>query len=1594
MKNKFTSIFGILLFALALLSFSSNKATAQTYCNPSASPSYSYYGINTVVSGLGLANFSNTNTGVTTSGYANYTATDTVQQVQGGTFKIQASAVNYDINWAVWVDWNHDGDFTDAGEQVYMSAATATSMSVDITVPYSATATATRLRIIGSSPSISGPCMSNYGLEGEDYTVLIDAAPDCSGQPDAGNITGPATLHLCPNVGFTLTDTGATGAGSMTYQWQSRNPSGTGTWTDIAGASNFTLPVPAGITTSTDYRFYVVCNSSNMADTSNPVTVEMNSSNDCYCVIDFSGSSHSYYYGYAYLNSVQTTGGTININNANSGWNIQGYQDFRNSDTLRAMAGDLISLNPTVAGTSTFTSAGLMAWVDWNHDGDFTDAGENVSNVPSQQISNSYASTFTVPIIAQPGHTTMRIMVYPYESSFDPCGTTLPSYYWGEAEDYTVMIDSLPGCATATFPSSVNATIDHDTLCITGDVALDLDTAFYYSSVTYQWQSSPTATGSWSDIGTGQIGTSLSVTGVTANTWYRCEVKCNGTTQVTSNVVSTHISNPTMASAPTSGTRCGPGTVLLTAHPTAGNSANWYDQPSGGSPLVMGTNTYTTYYIPQTTVFYAAASGGTVSNNAFVGNANDILDYVYLGNPLGLYAYGANKQQFLITAAKMNSFGFNKAGYINSIGLDVLSAGNVDTMGLTIAIGQTTDADLTSGWHNVTQVYDNPTYTPTANAVNTYTFSTPFFWDGTSNIVIQFCNSIPGNTIPSSDWAIRGNSSDFSTYGISLYYYDYGVYTSICSTTSFYQNYYYPNIKFDIHELCEGPREADTAFVTPGPDFGITYDSVVCNNTIKSISVSTPLSNYSQGYTWTALDGNIVLYSDAAGATPYTGGNLSTVYFKSLVAGMHRVAVHASNGTAQSDCAAADTADIWVQPGNITILGMPDTICSGSASSTSMLQLKPNTGYSQGPYIQWQESADGITYNNIPSTNITTYTTVPLYTPHYYRAEISAVAGICESPDKLIVVANPVINSTTDSFNCGPGSVTLLAATGGNSGAAWYTSDTASIPIGFGSPFATPFQTQTDTYYVAARGGANSVPTEITLGAGASTSTTSNYPSYYLMPFSHIFGGIKGQYLIKKDELNAAGIMGGFITSVSFNMVDNSGNPTYNDFSVSVGSTSVASLSTTFETGLTEVRAPQDYTTTANAWNTISFDQPFYWDGSSNIVVQVCWSTNDGGSYPYGSLKYDDATFTASHVGYNDNQPASAICDGSGIPTFNYQTGNLRPQMKLGAFGPCESARQPVIASIYPKPAVDLGSDINECVDSGTTIVLNAGVQPYSPQFIWDNHTNSQIRSVNQSGTYYVSVTNSYTCETADTINIVLRDNPKVTLGNDTSVCVNTPVTLDAGSNGIQYFWNTGATTQTITVNTPGSYNVLVTNSQGCTVGDTITVNMNGQTPSFDGIMITNNGNHTFTFNALNPQNVIGYEWDFGDGSPHAFSAVPSHTYANDGTYIVTLISSSSCGSVSDSTSAHILGIGDVDFGNGSLSIYPNPTKDKATIVTKGAKMEKIAIFNVLGQKIYEADADSPNKHVIDLSSVASGVYNVTVYTDKGQVVRKLNVLK
>jgi parallel beta-helix repeat protein len=326
----------------------------------------------------------------------------------------------------------------------------------------------------------------------------------------------------------------------------------------------------------------------------------------------------------------------------------------------------------------------------------------------------------------------------------------------------------------------------------------------------------------------------------------------------------------------------------------------------------------------------------------------------------------------------------------------------------------------------------------------------------------------------------------------------------------------------------------------------------------------------------------------------------------------------------------------------------------------------------------------------------------------------------------------------------------------------------------------------------------------------------------------------------------------------------------------------------------------------------------------------------------------------------------------------------------------CASTRIPVTVFILPEPQVDLGPDISQCIDSGAVLILDAGVLPNNVTYLWDDGSTSQVRQAGETGIYSVIVTNEYQCVGGDTISVNLLPNPQVDLGNDTTVCVGVSLVLNPGISGAtSYYWSTGQITETITVTSANSYFVVVANDFGCVKSDTINVAMQGALPSVDGVSVTNNGSYTFQYTPINPENVIGYEWNFGDGSPVNYAATPVHTYPNNGVYIVTLKLTSSCGWVLDTLSSQIVGINQIDVDKDDLLIFPNPSSGMVTIKNKADfNMKQIDMYNMVGQLIYSDPADNSKQHKLDLAGIASGIYTIRITTDKGIVTRKLEVLR
>lgn len=171
--------------------------------------------------------------------------------------------------------------------------------------------------------------------------------------------------------------------------------------------------------------------------------------------------------------------------------------------------------------------------------------------------------------------------------------------------------------------------------------------------------------------------------------------------------------------------------------------------------------------------------------------------------------------------------------------------------------------------------------------------------------------------------------------------------------------------------------------------------------------------------------------------------------------------------------------------------------------------------------------------------------------------------------------------------------------------------------------------------------------TTITVGTGTNTNTPNTYPA----PYGNWYWGAKHQFLITATELTTAGMSAGNINDLSF-IVDVANGVALQDFTISMKNTLTTSISG-FETGLTNVYGPVNYTETAGL-NTHTFGSPFYWDGTSNLLIETCF--NNAAWTQNATIFYTNTSFNSSAVFFQD-QPG--VCSS---PNPN-QVSMMRPNM-------------------------------------------------------------------------------------------------------------------------------------------------------------------------------------------------------------------------------------------------------------------------------------------------------------------------------------------
>lgn len=141
-----------------------------SYCSSSSSNSNNEW-----ISNMSVGSFSNSSGKSTYSDFTSLNA-NLATGSQSVTLTPSYQGPSRNEGWRIWIDFNEDGDFDDAGEQVFQSSVQAGTINGSMTIPASADGVHTRMRISMKRNSHAGPCESFSRGEVEDYSVSIGTA--------------------------------------------------------------------------------------------------------------------------------------------------------------------------------------------------------------------------------------------------------------------------------------------------------------------------------------------------------------------------------------------------------------------------------------------------------------------------------------------------------------------------------------------------------------------------------------------------------------------------------------------------------------------------------------------------------------------------------------------------------------------------------------------------------------------------------------------------------------------------------------------------------------------------------------------------------------------------------------------------------------------------------------------------------------------------------------------------------------------------------------------------------------------------------------------------------------------------------------------------------------------------------------------------------------------------------------------------------------------------------------------------------------------------------------------------------------------------
>ena len=754
-----------------------------------------------------------------------------------------------------------------------------------------------------------------------------------------------------------------------------------------------------------------------------------------------------------------------------------------------------------------------------------------------------------------------------------------------------------------------------------------------------------------------------------------------------------------------------------------------------------------------------------------------------------------------------------------------------------------------------------------------------------------------------------------------------------------------------------GPNSTQTAcsgtlYDSGGPsaNYGANTSTTITIAPTGASSVSLTFSsfNFEAGYDYVYIYNGPSTNSPLIGA--YTGNTLPNGGTVTANSGVMTIRQFTDPAVEESGFAANWSCALPTAPPSVNFVGNNLNSCNGIVQFTDMTTGGPTawlwnfgdatSSTQQHPLHQYQ--ANGTYTVTLTATNLVGQNT---FTRTAY-----------------VTVNKPAGPSATGATRCGPGVLTLNS-TGANP-KSWYDAPTGGNLVGSGNSFVTPYLTNSGVYYVqqetpAALQRFGPLTPAAVGGGGYHNNTSVQYMTFTVSaPLTlvsvYVDPGAAGNRTIQLWDGT-----GNFIQDVTLNIGQNPQRINLN-WTLQPGSYRIGgSQMDLYRNNNVNPAYPYQLAGLASITGSSAGANFFYYFYDWEVRGQNCVSQRT----PVPATIEALPTPVISPANPQFCPGGSVVLSANGGVSYQWSTGSSASSITVNQAGNyyviatntagCSDTSAVVTTSAFqPQASITPNGPTTLCPGGSVTLTASAG-----SNYQWSTGATGASVTVSNSGTYTVTLNDPNGCTATASQVVQVSNAPTVTITSSggLGICPGGQVTLNAPQ-GVSYAWSNGATSQSVSVTQPGTYNVTVNFSGGCVgSGTPVTVT---QLSAPTAAILASNG---FSFcsglsTVLNASGGVSYAWSNGPSTA-------AQTVSTAGSYTVTVTDASGC---TDTETVQV-----------SVLALPNAVISGPTAVCDGEDAQLVAS----GGGTYAWSTGSSSSTI---SVINSGTYVVTVTGSNG----------